>query len=536
MSNNLAQCMSGDNRMSVGGPVLRAGLMILVLLGLSIAAILYFLDATAKRENRLSEISQTHLVETALEGTISSLTNRVSDVSFWDEAVSEVSREEFDNDWGDDYIGVYYNEAFGIDGSFILSPDRQQIYAYTPDLEQLTFEGLLGHYAESFFATLQDAGMHFSYSQYTFVEMEGEVFLVAGAPVTPEDPTAEQLEPAPRSVIVLFQKLSEGMLADISDKYLVDRLHVVDMEVDLEERVALEIKNIDGMAIGRLAWFPARPGDDLMRDLFPKLILICSMLLLFAIATLYFWTRSIHEASAAKTLFLGKVSHELRTPINPIVGFADAMAHEIRGPLPEPYKEYARDIAKSGRLLAGLVEDLLDVTKVESGALRLDETRIDVKSLVDSVCQAFSIRPQERDGSKRVGEHMTVSCAFSDPLPALRGDERRIRQILMNLLTNAERHSGGSEVMVDVSAPDGAIVVSVRDNGIGIAEKDIGALFQPFSQLGHTKKEEPSTGAGLGLVLSRELMRLHDGDLTLVGGEGTGAEFRMIFPPERSVS
>ena len=220
------------------------------------------------------------------------------------------------------------------------------------------------------------------------------------------------------------------------------------------------------------------------------------------------------------------MSHELRTPLNAIMGFSEVMSLEVLGPIGQPrYREYAEDILTSSRHLLRLINDILDIAKIEAGKLDVDETAIDVGELL-----ADAHRFVEKTG-ERAG--LTVVVTTPD-VPKVRADERRLKQILLNLLSNAIKFtpSGGTVGLAAEETDDGGIAFSVTDTGIGIAPDEIERAMAPFSQV-ETGLARRYDGTGLGLPLSKALAELHGGSLTLESQPGVGTTVTVRLPPER---
>jgi len=235
-------------------------------------------------------------------------------------------------------------------------------------------------------------------------------------------------------------------------------------------------------------------------------------------------------ASRAKTSFLANVTHELRTPLNAIIGFTDIMRSEMFGPLgSQRYAGYLRDVQDSAYLLLQHIEDILDVSKAEAGKLELDEDAVELKPLLQSCLRMV-------EGRARAGNVRLVDDAPAD-LPPLRADARRVRQIVLNLLSNAVKFTpeGGR---VELSArldPDGAIVITVADTGIGMNEDEIVRALEPFVQLDRSGPRRQE-GTGLGLPLCKQLIELHDGELHLGSALGEGTVATARFPAGRTLT
>jgi len=232
-------------------------------------------------------------------------------------------------------------------------------------------------------------------------------------------------------------------------------------------------------------------------------------------------------ANLAKSTFLANMSHELRTPLSAIIGFSEMMQREALGPVGSTrYRAYADDINSSGMHLLELVNDLLDLSKIEAGKMELSEDLVDIGQLIAD-CVALL-----RDTAARAEIELAVDRA--PRLPPVYADERKLKQILINLLSNALKFTGagGSVEIVSTIAASGGLQVSVRDTGAGINPEDFAKVFEPFGQLrGAIESGQP--GTGLGLPLSRKLAELHGGTLEIESAEGRGTTVLLSLPRER---
>jgi signal transduction histidine kinase len=238
------------------------------------------------------------------------------------------------------------------------------------------------------------------------------------------------------------------------------------------------------------------------------------------------------RASRTKSDFLANMSHELRTPLNAIIGFSEVLKGEMFGPLGGPrYVAYAGDIHRSGMHLLDLINDILDVEKIEAGKRELHPESIDV---AQAVLDALHL-VEARAATAKVA----IAHELPTDLPLLWADARSVRQILLNLLSNAVKFTpaGGSVTARAVATPQGGIRLTVSDTGIGIEPQHIAALGTPFFQLDNplTRSRE---GTGLGLSLIKSLVELHGGRLSIESEIGHGTTVTVQFPPravERSV-
>ena len=235
-------------------------------------------------------------------------------------------------------------------------------------------------------------------------------------------------------------------------------------------------------------------------------------------------TRDLELANRHKTEFLANMSHELRTPLNAIIGFSEVLADEMFGELNAKQMEYARDIHGSGHHLLSLINDILDLSKIEAGRLELDPVALDIGA---SIANAATLL---RERCQRQGVALHIDAPSQ--LPIWTCDPRRFKQVLVNLLSNAVKFtpSGGSVVVqARVDAAADQLVVSVSDTGIGIAAADLALIFEPFRQVGGDGQRK-AEGTGLGLSLVRSLVEAQGGTIGVHSVPGAGASFEFRLP------
>lgn len=235
------------------------------------------------------------------------------------------------------------------------------------------------------------------------------------------------------------------------------------------------------------------------------------------------------KANKAKSHFLASMSHELRTPLNAVIGFSEMINQEVFGPLGnERYREYITDIHASGTHLLNLINDLLDLSKIEARKYELNEQEIDLA--VIALAAGRFVQKPVHDKRLKFNTHIPPN------LPILRGDERVLRQVLLNLLSNAVKFTprGGSVDLKLECEPDGRVAITVSDTGIGIARKDLARVMEPFGQV-DGKFQQETSGTGLGLPLTRSLVRLHGGTMVLRSEEHAGTHVTVRLPLWRVV-
>jgi two-component system cell cycle sensor histidine kinase PleC len=226
-----------------------------------------------------------------------------------------------------------------------------------------------------------------------------------------------------------------------------------------------------------------------------------------------------------RTDFLTQMSHELRTPLNAILGFSEMMTTQTAGPMEnQRYLEYAEIIHSSGVHVLSLVNDLLDLSKLDAGKLELQVEQVEIlKIIIDCVRLV---------GAQATREHIGISVHVFDGVDRLCGDSKRLRQMLLNLLSNALKFTPvGGEVTIDVFRRGEDVAIAVSDNGIGIRAEDIPKVLEPFGQV-ESEMSHKHPGTGLGLPLTKELAELHGGSLTMESNIDVGTTVTIILPPD----
>ena len=233
-------------------------------------------------------------------------------------------------------------------------------------------------------------------------------------------------------------------------------------------------------------------------------------------------------ANAAKSQFLANMSHELRTPLNAIIGFSEIINNELMGPLGnDTYKGYVADIHHSGTHLLDIINDILDLSKIEADSMELAEDDIDVGETL-SACHRMMTTRAEKGG-------LSLTLDIEPDLPLLVADARAVKQMLLNLVSNAVKFTpaGGAVAILGRLEADGRLAIEVRDTGVGIAKQDIARAFEPFSQLSSDATIFKADGTGLGLPLTAALARSHGATLVVNSAPGKGTAITIRFPEAR---
>jgi len=238
-------------------------------------------------------------------------------------------------------------------------------------------------------------------------------------------------------------------------------------------------------------------------------------------------TKRAEDANAAKSKFLATMSHELRTPLNAILGFSEVIRGEMFGPVNNAqYKSYIEDIHQSGEHLLALINEVLDLSRIEAGKHELTEEAIDLVSSVEGCCHMLELRAKNRG--------VNIATNFTEHMPRLWADERAVRQVVLNLLSNAIKFTPqGAQIIVKVGwTASGGQYLSVKDNGPGIPENEIETVLSTFGR-GSSAIKNADQGSGLGLPIVKSLVELHGGAFKLTSRVREGTEVIAMFPASR---
>jgi GAF domain-containing protein len=232
-------------------------------------------------------------------------------------------------------------------------------------------------------------------------------------------------------------------------------------------------------------------------------------------------SRELESASRHKSEFLANMSHELRTPLNAIIGFSEVLYERMFGEINEKQAEYISDILQSGHHLLSLINDILDLSKIEAGRMELDTSDFDLPGTIENTLTLVRERALRRG--------IALGCMVDERLGTIRADERKVKQVLLNLLSNALKFTPeGGKIDVRAAVKDGEAEISVTDTGVGIAPEEQQAVFEEFRQVGTASKKVE--GTGLGLAISRKFIELHGGRIWVESTVGSGSTFAFTLP------
>jgi signal transduction histidine kinase len=232
-------------------------------------------------------------------------------------------------------------------------------------------------------------------------------------------------------------------------------------------------------------------------------------------------SRQLEIASQHRSQFLANMSHELRTPLNAILGYTELILDSIYGQTPEKMREVLERLQANGKHLLGLINDVLDLSKIEAGQLTLDLADYSVQDIVYTVFTAVE--------SLATGKNLALTTNVAPNLPIGHGDERRLAQVLLNLVGNAIKFTDKGEVAIKATAADGLFTVAVTDTGPGIDPSDQRKIFEEFQQADNSATKRKG-GTGLGLSIAKRIIEMHGGRIWVESDVGKGSTFAFTIP------
>jgi len=527
--------------------VLGAALVALVLAG--VAAMLM---GGVHALNDLQVREDSARIERGLERALQTVVADITTATIWDQAYENL-RPGGDPSWADEEVGSYFAYNRGHDISVAIDGHGGPFYAWRGErrADANAQGGFLAQAAplirkvRALEAARDAARRTGSTPQPTadtaegIVVWDGVFYLTAVSTVTPEYGNARS-HAGPAVVVVSAQRMDRQLIATLRQFRVPDPRIVTRLP---EGRPGLLLRDAGGRTVGWLTWTPDHPGARVLVEAAPAIAI--GLLALGALMAAFGWqilrvARQLgaHErvltnamgdlqeardraeaATVAKSQFLANMSHEIRTPLNGVLGMAQVLA---RSPLAPADREKLDVIRTSGEALLALLNDILDLSKVEAGRMELDVQPFDLEAVVDGATRGFAAVAAQK------GVRFLVEVE-----PAARGvwmgDGGRIRQVLANLTSNAVKFTAAGEVRVRVRRTDEGIACTVSDTGVGIAPEVLERLFRRFSQVDATTTRKYG-GTGLGLAICREFVELMGGRVSVTSAEGCGSAFSFNLP------
>jgi signal transduction histidine kinase len=530
-----------DERRLVLWPLL-AGIGLLFAIG--IAALAGATWLAGREADALATAQSVGQVERVLAARSEALATMNLDWAYWNEGIERFVLQP-DQDYADENLGNYAQETLGLYAVLVVGSDDRPGFAYREGApaDRAGVAEWLRQAAPLIARTRAESG-ETPATATAYLAIGGRLVSVAASAMLPE-PGSPAIGWAQPPVLIFMEAMDETLLAAVAEAAGVQDLAVVPIESPSPRRLLLA--GPDGSPVAALGFSLRLPSAAILARLWPVEIIIAVVLLaiggliaqrLLAIAARYQRERHASEfelsnamlearaASHAKSQFLANMSHEIRTPLNGVIGYAEMLKLGYIGGLNEKQMEYVASIEAAGRHLLALLQDVLDLAKIEAGREDLEEAELDVEALVAKAVALLGPRARERG----------VALVIESGVPArLQADSRRLLQMLLNLLSNAIRFApGSSAVRVGwKSHPDGGFSLHVADSGPGIPESELARVTEPFGRRNLNAVRGDGESNGLGLPLTARLVALHGGRLLLENADAGGLVAELHFPASR---
>lgn len=521
-----------------------------LLLAIIVAAFGAVLVLAANAVNAVEVRQERALVEKMLERTTAKISNDLTTATVWDQAFHQFhpggSRQ-----WADAEIGTFFIVNRGVDVAYAVDARDSAFYTFTSagyapasqfaDFGAATAPMLkavrraTNQHRHALSLSTEPTDPRLAQTVDSVMRWRGQVYFVGASTVIPEDAAAARM--ADRTCVLFTAVRAEKTLL----KALREDLRLTDARLtDAADPAArLLLRDHAGRPVAGLAWTPAHPGLEAMREaaLIIAAVVVVLLLLVAAFtarirkivrrldrneADLHTAREEAEAASRSKSLFLANMSHEIRTPLNGVLGMLQVAEREGLAPQQAQRIAVARE---SGETLLVLLNDLLDLSKIEAGRLTLETRDFDLEQAVVMTCRAF-LAVAEQKG-------LTLSLEFDANLVGYwRGDEVRLRQILANLVSNAIKFTASGSIAVDARLHAGQVRFSVTDTGVGLSDDSLDTIFESFVQ-GDASTTRLYGGTGLGLAISQRLAQVMAGQLSVTSTLGRGSCFSLLVPLQR---
>jgi len=521
----------------------RIALAILVVAVLLMAGLAYGVWAAASHIEADLRAREEQLVGNGLQLHAEEIQRLIVSDTLWDDAVLHLDTK-FDPHWADNLIGKDFGQTDGYEVVYVLGANGKPIFGYergrTVDRDRL---GPLAAAAAPMIAKIRareavrgvilrgDVRPTAPIEASTVGRRDGEIYMLAAALVQPDH--ASGAVPSPVAPIVLVgDAVDETFISRMSRRYLLDGLRIIPADGPAPAGYDVApLKDFTGATAIRVAWKPTSPVSSLLGIVGPPLAL-AFLALALGPALLIRHERRRHRilvgairearlASEAKSAFLATMSHEIRTPLNGIMGMVQAIGLDRTG---GPRDERLEVIRHSGEALLGVLNDVLDLSKIEAGKLTLEVADFDLSVLLAEVHGSFATLARGK------GLKFTVDARGAEGV--YRGDCARLRQVLCNLVSNAMKFTEDGQVVLAARRDGDRLDLTVADTGIGIADDKQAAIFGKFIQADSSTTRRYG-GTGLGLAICRELVELMGGTITVESRAGRGSRFVVRAPLPR---
>lgn len=494
---------------------------VFVAVAVSIAALVALAIFAARQQDAAALAAEKQVIQQEMRTIHGGLAVLAEDNAWWDAAVENIIFEE-NIDWIDSTLGESVIGISQIQGVFIVRRDGTMAYGNFVAALPAPHTFLDAGFAE-LAKSMEIPKEHLPSSASGFLEIGGDLIAFGASMVQAGE--VKSLPPIPdekRALIIFVSLVSTEDIERIGQDNAIKGLRFATTPIEGDNTIP--VLSLGGDSIGHLCWRPSEPGSEMLR----YMVLPASMLLVIVIIALGRFLRQANRvleelarANKAKSAFLASTSHEIRTPLNSIIGFTELISLELYGKVEgEKNKEYLQLIRQSGEHLLSIINDILDISKLEADRFEIYAEKVEPRTVIASAHKLVSASAMER------GVRVTTDC-----LPAeILSDERIMRQVLINLLSNAIKFTEpGGSVTVKGLSRGRFYDITITDTGIGMSEAQIETALSLFGQV-EGELSRRHSGTGLGLPLVTRFMELLNGQFDISSSPGEGTTVTARFP------
>ena len=495
--------------------------IILSTIAILVIAIYAVLISIARDGDARQMLTEQTIVQSVLNQSRGKLSDTLVQNAYWDAAYDALN-DHLDVKWADAHLGVYSDQTAGIPVTAIFDSDGAVAYHYSAKALAIDAGAIRAATALVQLAARARAAQALPPHSLTgFVLLRGAVYLAAAERVVPND--ARQHGPLERRFVLSYLVPLDA----VHMQRLQREFHIGALHIGAHPKPGLAsvpLADVDGKTIAFLGWQAATPGTEFARSALPIAAGCFILVGILQLIVLRSWMRAaqrMRDEGVAKAMFLANASHELRTPLNAILGFSECMTLELYGPLSERYKEYANDIRNSGQHLLGIVNEVLDLSRlsnVETG----DLTPLKLATAIE--------RPLRILEEVAKGARVSIHYADHSGGAEVAATERTLGQILINVGSNAvkfSRQDGMVEVLLMPSARGDFVELTVKDHGEGIPDDKLRFIGQPFFR---AHADTGKSGSGLGLAIVKTLVERLNGQFAIASELGVGTTVTIRLP------
>jgi len=482
----------------------------------------------ADRLDSNSTASERRILSRLVSSVPANLAALAEDNSWWDDAVDNIYVTE-NQDWIAATLGNTLEGTNDIEGTIILRPNNSILYTVYRNEKPADIAGLLSNGLKETIEKLKPASNDVGVTTSSYFISKGRIFALGISMVHPsgskvfDPPLGNQSRP----VLMFYKEVHQELIQTFSQSSQLRNLsfRVGEQSASSENSLtSLELVGADGQPLGYFAWSPAKPGAELLQQLlWPALFLLGLIIISLAsfVRRAQALVEGLEKADRAKMAFLASMSHEVRTPLNAIIGFAEILNLGLHGEIKgEKNKEYLEIIRTSGEHLLTVINDILNISKLDAGKMEVFAEAMDPVGVIAESISMIETNARER--SIRLITELDSAIIVSD--------ERIIRQILINILSNAVKFTAsGGQVSVRAEALTDSYIITVADTGVGMSTEEIDVALAPFGQV-HNNNQTTSVGTGLGLPLVNRFITLIGGQMNIRSAPGHGTSIRLEFP------